>query len=750
MAENHHFDSKPPWLRSPLAIPGLLLLLTIGFYWKLTLSTQYTWFDHPDMAYLEIPRLEFQAREIHKGHFPLWDPRIWAGQPLIGQTQPGPIFPLNVLFALLPLNNGYLKFAYLKWYWVLIHYLAAVFAYWLARDLRLSRAAGILCGVAFSFGGFVGTVAWLDVVNGAIWAPLVFLFLLRASRGERPVASAGLGGLFLGIAWLSGHHELPILLSLASVFTWLWWCWRNRGLIPAAVTFCVVTGMIAAAQALPTYEFGRLSVRWIGLENTVGWKDKIPYTVHTLYSLPPKGLLATFLPGFQRFADASPFMGVIAVGFALQGIAARWREATVRLATALLCGSAVYALGVFTPVQGVLYSLLPVVDKARIPGRAVLVLNFALALLAAYGFDAVLSDGRAPWTRRLRYTLLALGILLLAASIWLVVTGQVVDDRTVLAGLVALTAAALLGAWQRPVVSRAVVFGGLLSLSMIELTQAGPALYSNRYDKDSGKFTSALTQHHDIAAYLRALKQGPLRVVVDDHVIGANFGDWHDIDMLQGYVAGVSANLTLHELHTQRTQDLFGVTHFIGTKADKPDQQEVFTGASGVKVFRSASPLPRVRAVHDARVVESADRLRMRIQDPAVDLRQTALFLKEAPQLEQCSGEDSVRVTSHGTDEIAMDVTLPCRGLIILAETMYPGWETTVDSRLVPTWEAYGVFRSAVVEGGTHRIRMRFRPKSVYAGAGLSLAGLLLVVVLCRLRESSTFRTSTPPNLNRA
>ena len=64
------------------ALPiAILFLLCVGFYWKLVLTDQYVWFDHPDMCYIEIPRLEFQAREIHASHFPLWDSALWMGQP---------------------------------------------------------------------------------------------------------------------------------------------------------------------------------------------------------------------------------------------------------------------------------------------------------------------------------------------------------------------------------------------------------------------------------------------------------------------------------------------------------------------------------------------------------------------------------------------------------------------------------------------------------------------------------------------
>jgi len=57
-------------------------------------------------------------------------------------------------------------------------------------------------------------MGWTDgpqMMNGAVWTPLVFLFYLRAVRGLHPWASAALSGLpCIGMAWLSGHHQVPI------------------------------------------------------------------------------------------------------------------------------------------------------------------------------------------------------------------------------------------------------------------------------------------------------------------------------------------------------------------------------------------------------------------------------------------------------------------------------------------------------------------------------------------------------------
>jgi len=51
-----------------------LLALTVAWYWKLTLSRDYTWLENPDQAFQVRPWLDFEARELHAGRLPLWDP----------------------------------------------------------------------------------------------------------------------------------------------------------------------------------------------------------------------------------------------------------------------------------------------------------------------------------------------------------------------------------------------------------------------------------------------------------------------------------------------------------------------------------------------------------------------------------------------------------------------------------------------------------------------------------------------------
>jgi uncharacterized membrane protein YfhO len=68
---------------------------------------------------------------------------------------------------------------------------------------------------------------------------------------------------------------------------------------------------------------------------------------------------------------------------------------------------------------------------------------------------------------------------------------------------------------------------------------------------------------------------------------------------------------------------------------------------------------------------------------------------------------------------------MACDGIVILSDTFYPGWRARVDHLPVEIHEVNGAMRGVAVPRGTHTITMRYRPVSVYAGAALTLLGIL-------------------------
>src|SRR5439155_27354353 len=319
-----------------------------------------------------------------------------------------------------------------------------------------------------------------------------------------------------------------------------------------------------------------------------------------------------------NYADTSPFLGSVVVALAALGVIARWKDGRVRTLAVLAMVSMLYAMGAFGLLHGVMYALSPALAKARIPVRAFHLYDFALAALAAFGMMALWEP--SVWIRRVAVAIGAFGALIGATAIVLTIAGRTLDDRLWLASVCACGAAIVFGMRQRKALTPAMSFAALLVLMLTELTNLTPRTFAHLSEGHQLKFAATLFRDRDVADFLRA-QPGPVRVHVNDQDLPLNFGDWHGIEMYEGYVAGVPLNLIRHELHTKRTQELFAVTHTVGKNPDSPDQTEIFAGASGVKVFRNPEGGPRVWSVHETVAVSDFSQVNPLLADPAFDFR---------------------------------------------------------------------------------------------------------------------------------
>jgi len=646
-----------------------LFVLTSAIYWRLTpASPQHVWFDQYDMCQLELPRLQFYAREWSEHRIPLWNPHTWGGQPAIGSMQPGPLYPLNVLFFQLPLRDGLVPIARWNWWFISIHILAAYFAFLLCRDLGLSRIASLLGGITFSCAGFLGSIAWIDIANGITWTPLIVMFVLRMLRGHR-IARSSIGlGMALGISWLSGHHEIPLLNSYTALFTLLtvaiYRRMDKRLLVATVCSFALALSM-CAVQMLPAIEFGLHSKRWVGTAEGAGWNDRVPYSIHQQYSLPWSGLKGFVTPSLTPENNTGAFVGYTICALAVYAFILCWPQRHLRYILLLAVVGLLFALGGNTPFHWLLYQTLPMLDKARTPVRCLYLVTFALSIAAAFGAHAIIGRRSTRW-----YQAMA-GAVILSFALW--------------------------------------------EISVITARRVTPM--------GSSVCASALFEQQSFASVLRA-SHATGRIDVNRDQLMTNFGELHRFDQLQGFVPAALANVLRHELHTARTQELFGVTHHIDRTASPTDGVAVATNARGVQLFSKTNALPRAWVTHNVLPVESEGALRVAVQNPQIDLRETAIMLGSAPVVEQCTDSGPVIMSRPTTDRVVLNATLQCRGLVILSDPLYPGWAATIDGRPAPIVEAYGVFRAIVAEKGDHVIEMNYRPRAVYWGAAITIFGI--------------------------
>jgi hypothetical protein len=80
--------------------------------------------------------------------------------------------------------------------------------------------------------------------------------------------------------------------------------------------------------------------------------------------------------------------------------------------------------------------------------------------------------------------------------------------------------------------------------------------------------------------------------------------------------------------------------------------------------------------------------------------------------------------------EVELEATLERPGLVVLADSFYPGWRATVDGRPAPILATNHLVRGVPVEAGTHRVRFVYAPASLRSGAASSALALVVVLAL--------------------
>ena len=86
--------------------------------------------------------------------------------------------------------------------------------------------------------------------------------------------------------------------------------------------------------------------------------------------------------------------------------------------------------------------------------------------------------------------------------------------------------------------------------------------------------------------------------------------------------------------------------------------------------------------------------------------------------------DESVTVTRSEPKRVELKARLNRPGIVILADTYYPGWHLTIDGRAAPILRANRMMRGAAVREGEHTLVYVYDPLSLRIGAAVTLLGI--------------------------
>jgi len=397
--------------RKDLALTAILFLLPLICFADVVFFPRT--FYYLDIERLHYPGKIFLVELLKKGQLGFWNPYIFMGFPLLAEPEVGPLYPLNLLFAL-PIPHYYALTLF-----IVIHYsLAGVFTCLLARSLGISRAGSFISGLVFAFGGFLmAQLTNISILTGSVWLPLILCLFSLAIR-RRSYALAVGAGIVLALQILPSHPQITLYILIVLGFYYLY----SLLTLPQAqigpilaLSFILLTtvavGMgLAAIQLIPAWQLKELSVL----------SESGTYDFVTAYSLSPFRMLSFLFPNFlgnlvtgykgePYFEEHHGYVGIFPLILAALAWGRR-RNREARFFGLLALVSILLAVGNTTPLYHLLAHV-PVYNYFRIPARWLYTLTLSLGILAGFGLDYLMAQRQARSMRILSQGLLILSLL---------------------------------------------------------------------------------------------------------------------------------------------------------------------------------------------------------------------------------------------------------------------------------------------------------------------------------------------------
>lgn len=743
----------------------MFLALTLAAFWPQVAQHRALYWG--DIGLYFAPMTSFLCDNLRAGRLPLWNPLLLCGTPFVGNPQTWPFYPFTAVLPLVGANDFLnLTIAFHVW-------LAACGTFvFLRRAEGLGARASLLGGVVFAFGGqLVSKEQFPNMVQAIAWLPWILYATGRLVRRGRAREGVWLG-VVLGLQILAAHAQMTVLTLYLAAAYGVWRLWLQRGEagtphwtrlpVPLWLTGLVAAGL-SAAQVLPTLEL-----------YAAGWRQKLPFAVVNRFYLPPNQLANFVLPALHghpfygtwtargNFWETCCYVGWVPLALAGWGVVSHWPRRASSPAGVGEAGAGVdfwlsaFILGVWMALGGAgglyhaAYVVLPGFRAFHDPARCLLWGALALSVLAGLGWEQL--EPRLPARR---------AALVFALVLTLSFADLAHFDRTIYP-LASVTAQ------QGAVEHSRDAFG-----NMLEHEPAFAAQQARLMAPDSARVWQRFSSHRDYRqgapGYLDAwmATQTPNLPMLSGlpNAYGYEPVTRRDAQMVAG-----AAALALRPEATRRERagaaalaGMLSVRTVAFFRAVPPPAT-----LPGFALLASRGTLPPLGKARDATRVYLCEnqkwqpRARLVTQWVSVatradalalvgraargfgplDLATTAVIVGQ-PGFAPAPSRSSpllappafASIIAETPDRVTVSVrsNVPC--LLVLADTMHPGWQAAVDNHPARIYSADGFLRAvALPMPGAHRVMFTYHPTAVLLGVYLSLLTWGIVIAQCFAR----------------
>ena len=778
---------------------SFLVAMILWFNHEMILTGKIPFFR--DLGLMFYPMRFSLAESFRSGELPLWDRHVGMGFPMMANFQSGAFYVPNLLFLLLPFFSAIRAI-------FLFHYLvAAIGAYLLCRRWKYPSYLAVVGALLFTLGGTVVSLSnLLNHFQAAVWLPWVLFFWERCLQ-RQSWKNITVLTLVVLLQFLAGSPELYamtmvlVLLDGARCRALASRPSYSRGLI-LLLTVNLLTIGLAMVQVLPTLELLQESRRAkfsLPFQLAASWSLR-PSQLLNLFFL-DREVVAERLNAMEiLFEPTLPFfvsyyMGAFAlIGLCLWFYYSSWQEKGVLLAFVIM--SLILAFGEHTPLYAVLFRYVPGMSLFRFPEKLFFLTYVALIFAVLRGMRAFIEC--APSTPRPPilivssicvvavglYIVLRIDASLLGRFISKVTNAPFLSDSTFLKASLALFSMerqiALIVAIVALLVLRArnmmrvylfkVLVVGVVFFDLYSAHESYQHLLNPSFIHENVKilprpdpephrifyYPGPLNLHPSHYSLLKKQSFAQFNSLAFSNLI-PNTGIFYGFEYMQELDALIrwpySAFLAVaNKLPYERLGKLLGALNvrYLYSFEALPDRKDIKLASHFDEypswLYRIERVVPRTYIVPKIRFekdpIKTLTLLSSKDFDPFKEvILETALSASEATEFEA-----NLNIVKYTSTYVALRASLNNSGILVLADSYYPGWKAYVNGKEEIIRRANLFFRAVPLPAGNHTVEFRYEPMSFRIGLTVSVAtivALSLVSIVFALRQRKRRVTSS-------
>ena len=320
---------------------------------------------------------------LASSEWPQWQPWIFSGMPTLEAfTYVNLLYLPSYFLDFLGVSDLNIQFIHLVF--------SAISMFYLVHKLIENRKIAFISGLLWMLNPFLITM----IVYGhgsqmmtAAFFPITLLLLLRL-KDEQTILNMLLFSLFLGLQLQRAHVQIAYYSCMLLGFFFIYSLFQNRNKKYAAFFFSgiIIAFLIASHIYLPSLDYRDMSIRS---------GDMGSFAYATNWSMHPKELLTYLMPnffgfggstytGFMPFTDFPNYVGLLVLLFALLSL--KQFNKMKLFFWLVVVVSILLSFGKYFEIfYQFFYNYLPFFSSFRVPSMILILSNFCIYILCAFG-----------------------------------------------------------------------------------------------------------------------------------------------------------------------------------------------------------------------------------------------------------------------------------------------------------------------------------------------------------------------------